>query len=399
MSLNLDKSTWTRVALGEIAAASKEKVDPYDGSVERYVAGEHMDTDDLKIHRWGDVSEVDLGPAFHRRFRLGQVLYGSRRTYLRKVAVADFDGVCANTTFVVETKDSSVLLQEFLPFLMSSEPFHAYAIAESKGSVNPYVNWSDIERYVFDLPHLDEQKRIADLLWAIERHRRALGDLAEALAASSSRWLASALHRGAKDGGWTPRAVTALVTEGPTNGKSAPSNDEERGVPTLSISAIRSGKVLGGSAVKYMDVAPSEVERFVIEAGDFLVVRGNGNKDLTGRGGLADDTLPEGCVYPDLLIRLRFDADVVLPEFAATQWNSAAAHGALIRKAKSTNGIWKINGGDIKSHELVVPPISDQRALIEECRTFDSATGRCAAEAKVLDAIRSSISSDAFGGD
>jgi type I restriction enzyme S subunit len=172
MSLKLDKSTWKRVTLGEVAAASKEKIDPTDGSVERYVAGEHMDTDDLAIHRWGNVGETDLGPAFHRMFRAGQVLYGSRRTYLRKVAVAEFDGVCANTTYVVETKNDGVLLQQFLPFVMTSEAFHAFAIAESKGSVNPYVNWSDIERYEFDLPPLDEQKRITGLLWAVERHRR-----------------------------------------------------------------------------------------------------------------------------------------------------------------------------------------------------------------------------------
>lgn len=174
MSLNLDKSTWKRVRLGHVATASKEKVDPTDGSVDRYVAGEHMASDDLKIHRWGNIGDVDLGPAFHRRFRPGQVLYGSRRTYLRKVAVADFDGVCANTTFVVETRNRKVLLQKFLPFIMTAEPFHSFAIAESKGSVNPYVSWTDIERYEFDLPPLEEQKRLADLLWGAELHREAL---------------------------------------------------------------------------------------------------------------------------------------------------------------------------------------------------------------------------------
>lgn len=64
MSLQLDKSGWKRVSLGEIAAASKERVDPTDGSVDRFVAGEHMDTDDLKIHRWGDPAEIDLIPPF-----------------------------------------------------------------------------------------------------------------------------------------------------------------------------------------------------------------------------------------------------------------------------------------------------------------------------------------------
>mgnify|MGYP000872390766 CR=1 FL=1 len=172
MSLNLDRSAWKRVLLGDVAMASKERVDPTSGDVDRYVAGEHMDTDSLKIHRWGEVGDGYLGPAFHRHFHPGQVLYGSRRTYLRKVAVAEFDGVTANTTFVVETRGTSVLLQEFLPFVMTAEPFHAFAIRESKGSVNPYVNWSDIARYEFDLPPIDEQKRLADLLWAVENERR-----------------------------------------------------------------------------------------------------------------------------------------------------------------------------------------------------------------------------------
>lgn len=190
MSLNLDKTSWKHVALGEVAAASKERIDPESGEVSRYIAGEHMNTDDLKIHRWGKLGDDYLGPAFHRRFRPGQVLYGSRRTYLRKVAVAEFDGVTANTTFVVETKDDSVLLQEFLPFIMTSAPFHSFAIQESKGSVNPYVNWSDIEHFQFDLPSLDEQQRLAGLLWTVERHRRCLTDLALQVTESAATWIA-----------------------------------------------------------------------------------------------------------------------------------------------------------------------------------------------------------------
>ncbi len=199
LGLNLDKSTWTRVRFGDVAQASKEKVDPTLGEIERYVAGEHMDSDDLKIHRWGEVGEGYLGPAFHRRFRQGQVLYGSRRTYLRKVAVAEFEGVCANTTFVVESKDNDVLLQEFLPFVMSSESFHRFAIQESKGSVNPYVNWSDIARYEFSLPPLDEQKRLADLLWSLERHRAGISRTQYVLEMASATRFTDLLKRGEED--------------------------------------------------------------------------------------------------------------------------------------------------------------------------------------------------------
>lgn len=397
MGLNIDKSMWTRVMFGDVAAASRERVDPTSGEVDRFIAGEHMDTDDLKIHRSGELDEVDVGPAFHRRFRPGQVLYGSRRTYLRKVAVAEFDGVCANTTFVVESKNRDVLLQEFLPFIMSSEPFHAFAIQESKGSVNPYVNWSDIARYEFDLPPLDEQKRIADLLWAVEKHSRAHADLAACISTAQSTWLERALAP--QDGSeWARTAVGNLLISGPTNGKSVTANDEGRGVPTLSISAIRHGRVVGGSAVKHIDVNPEAVADFVIEKDDLLIVRGNGNKQMTGRAGLAVGGLPDGCVFPDLLIRLRFKRDKILPEFAAAQWNSRAAHSTLIRNAKSTNGIWKINGKDVKSHALVVPPLSEQLRIMSTLDHFASAAEANTVERSGLASFTRTCLDSIFGG-
>lgn len=394
MTLDLDKRDWERTTLGAVAKASKERVDPQDGTVSRYVAGDHMDTDDLKIHRWGEIGDGYLGPAFHRPFNPGQVLYGSRRTYLRKVAVAAFSGVTANTTFVVETRDPSVLLQEFLPFVMTSELFHAFSIRESKGSVNPYVNWTDIERYEFDLPPIDEQKRIADLLWSFEVHRRALQAIKAALTQTSESRFRGLIG----SEGWPLVAIEDLVLAGPTNGKSASSNDQRRGIPTLSIGAIREGTVLGGKNVKHIDVSPEDFSAFVIQKDDFLIVRGNGNKQLTGRGGLAIGGLPDGCVYPDLLIRLQFDRSKILPEFAALQWNTAATHGRLVRKAKSTNGIWKVNGKDIKSHRLVTPPLATQERIVNQTRVIENATGMADVEAGRLSDFYGRLCADVFGG-
>ncbi|MBI5930369.1 MAG: restriction endonuclease subunit S [Chloroflexi bacterium] len=158
---------WQWVTFGDVAKQLKEDADPESGELERYVAGEHMNTDDLRIRSWGTIGDGYLGPAFHRRFRAGQILYGSRRTYLRKVTVADFDGICANTTFVIEAKPD-VIYPDLLPFIMQSEGFTERSIRNSKGSVNPYINWKDIASYEFYLPPLDEQRRIAEILWAAE---------------------------------------------------------------------------------------------------------------------------------------------------------------------------------------------------------------------------------------
>src|ERR1700686_4849732 len=139
-----------------------------------------METDDLRIRRWGTIGDGYLGPAFHRAFRAGQVLYGSRRTYLRKVAVPDFAGVCANTTFVCAPADER-LAAEFLPFVMQLDAFHAHSISQSKGSVNPYVNWKDLAWFTFRLPSVDAQHRIAALLTEVLAYR----DAVEAAAAAA----------------------------------------------------------------------------------------------------------------------------------------------------------------------------------------------------------------------
>src|SRR5437879_293945 len=125
-----NRKNWTRVRFGDVVKQLKEQIDPVADGVERYVAGEHMETENVHIRQWGIVGDGYLGPAFIRGFRKGQVLYGSRRTYLKKVAVAEWDGVTANTTYVLEA-DETKLLQRLLPWLMLSEKFTRHSVQES----------------------------------------------------------------------------------------------------------------------------------------------------------------------------------------------------------------------------------------------------------------------------
>ena len=80
------------VKFGEVAKQLKESVDRDNNPFERYIEGGHLDSDTLRIERWGTFNDDYVGPAFHRIFRKGSILYGSRRTYLKKIAIADFDG-------------------------------------------------------------------------------------------------------------------------------------------------------------------------------------------------------------------------------------------------------------------------------------------------------------------
>jgi type I restriction enzyme S subunit len=163
----MNKANWNEFSFGEVVTNLKINCNPVAERIEKFVAGEHIETDSLKIKSWGLVGKDYLGPAFHRKFFPNQILYGSRRTYLRKVAVTDFTGVCANTTFVFESKPDK-LLNELLPFIIQSHGFTNHSVGNSKGSTNPFVNYKDLARYRLFLPPLKEQSKVLSVFQSIE---------------------------------------------------------------------------------------------------------------------------------------------------------------------------------------------------------------------------------------
>ena len=165
--LQIDKSQWIPTKFGDVAIQQKGKVDRDNTDLTRYVQGGHMNSEDLHLRSWGELEDEYLGPAFIRRFDEGDILYGSRRTYLRKVVIAPFSGITSNTTFVIRANEKNID-KRLLPFIMMSEGFTENSVRNSKGSVNPYINWKDIAKYEFLLPPKDQQAHLAKLLWAMD---------------------------------------------------------------------------------------------------------------------------------------------------------------------------------------------------------------------------------------
>jgi len=155
------KTGWTRVAFGDVVQLVRERTsDPEGDGFERYVGLEHIEPGDLRIRRWGHVAN---GTTFTNVFRAGQVLFGKRRAYQRKVAVADFDGICSGDIYVFEPKGDG-LLPELLPFICQSDRFFDHAVGTSAGSLSPRTNWDSLARFEFALPPLVEQSRLSNAL-------------------------------------------------------------------------------------------------------------------------------------------------------------------------------------------------------------------------------------------
>ena len=155
-----------RIRFDDVVKRANTKEDRFHTSRLYYVGGEHIDSEDPVVHNRGLIAGSTIGPMFYFGFKKGQILFVSRNPHLRKCAQVDFNGICSEKTFVLETKDENVLLQKYLVWVMQTNDFWDYCEENKSGSINFFINWSTLADYEFDLPDIEEQKRIADLLWA-----------------------------------------------------------------------------------------------------------------------------------------------------------------------------------------------------------------------------------------
>lgn len=176
--ITIDKTGWKKYRFDEVCRQVNEATkDPAAEGLDHVIGLEHIEPNNLHITQW-DTLEKET--TFTRKFKKGQVLFGRRRAYQRKVAYAEFDGICSGDILVFEAIEK-VMLPELLPFVIQSEGFFQKALETSAGSLSPRTKFKELADYEFLLPPKPEQKRIASLLWAademIEKEKRELEKL------------------------------------------------------------------------------------------------------------------------------------------------------------------------------------------------------------------------------
>ncbi len=152
----------SKVLLGDVAVEHKETC---KGSKDGYpiVGLEHLVPEEITLTAWDEGSEN----TFTKMFRKGNVLFGRRRAYLKKAAVAPFDGICSGDITVIEAKPDHIL-PELLPFIIQNDALFDFAVGKSAGSLSPRVKWEHLKNFEFELPDMDKQKELAALLWAMD---------------------------------------------------------------------------------------------------------------------------------------------------------------------------------------------------------------------------------------
>ncbi len=349
--------------------------------------------------------------------RQGEIVYSKIRPALRKAALAPCDGLCSADMYPVAPRGHADA--GFLLFEMLSEGFSRYSLLESDRVAMPKINREALGECPFVFPDLPHQKAVAaflgrkteaidSLIQKKERQIELLREKRQALITqavtkgldpkvpmkdSGVEWL------GEIPGHWTVSKLSRLLTESPRNGISPPVGGGS--VPSFSIAAMRDGTLNIADNIKYVALDEKAARPYRVRKGDVFVMRGSGSIELAASAGLVREEPPNGCTYPDTLIRLRLGPNL-RHAFAVAVLNSPPVRAQLETSMRTAAGIWKISGDRLSAIQVPVPPVSDQlgvEAAIGAASNWDRAvTARVKEEVDRLREYRQALISAAVTG-
>ncbi len=377
------KSGWRSVNFGDVVQVSKARSqDPQADGIERYVGLEHLEPGDLRIRTWGNVAD---GVTFTSVFQPGQVLFGKRRAYQRKVALANFSGVCSGDIYVLETKDSKVLLPELLPFICQTDAFFDHAVGTSAGSLSPRTNWTSLADFQFSLPPLPEQRELLSRMKAQNETLHAIEDALRTLSVARRSALTDAFRpdRGSVDrypSHWQIKRVgdAGDVQLGQKRQPSVHDGDNVR--PYLRVANVFDGYI-DFSDLMTMHFAERDLAKYELIAGDILLNEGQ-SRELVGRSAIFEHG-PKGICFQMTLLRFRCRGDL-LPRFAHAFFQHCLYTGQFAARCLKTTSIAHLSAAGLAEMRMPIPPIREQLMLVEILTQLDLARSKLLDRSELL---------------
>lgn len=353
------KPDWTKVKFGEVVRLCKDRSsDPEADGIERYVGLEHLEPEDLRIRSWGLVAE---GTTFTSRFKPGQVLFGKRRAYQRKVAVAEFKGVCSGDIYIFESADPKHLLPELLPFICQTDRFFEYAVGTSAGSLSPRTNWKSLQNFDLLLPPLKDQKEILTAVLSFEESLENLHYLIQSscqlLESSSKKVFGEILN----DPSIPKKKLEELLEIPVSNGIFRKKETFGSGMPLVNVTDIYEAFKVSINALDRVPVSPNEYERYSAKANDVIFNRSSLVLSGIGHACLIPE-ITEKAVFECHLMRARPDKNIMLGEFLTRYSLSVFGRQHFLSRAQTTT-MTTISQPDLNCLIVPLPKLTTQNEI------------------------------------
>lgn len=360
-----DRSKWKRVRFGDVVENLNEtERDPAGAGIERFIAMEHLEPGSLHIREWGNVAD---GTTFNRRCRPGQVLFGKRRAYQRKVAVAEFDAVVSGDIYVFAPKGDR-LLSELVPFLCISDRFFSFAVETSSGSLSPRTNWSSLANFEFDLPPLTQQRRIAEMLWTADASQLAQNKVKGAVQAFFETTVEHVCY--ANGTTMVLADVLSYASDGPFGSKLKTEHYSDSGARVIRLQNIGDGRFDDADRAYIPDEYFVALQRYHVQAGDVIVAGLGDETHIVGRAALIPESLGPAINKADCFC-LRAKPNILSNAYLRYFLNSGSGSSQVKARAQGTTRT-RVNVGNLKSIEISVPSRTEQDRIVETLQQIEA---------------------------
>ena len=333
----------------KIAFNSTAKKTPTESDKEHYIGLEHIDSECLEITRWGS----DVAPIGEKLImKKGDVLFGKRRAYQRKLAIAPFDGIFSAHGMVLRPNEE-VVDKNYFPFFMSSDLFMERAVQISVGGLSPTINWKDLREQEFSLPSLAEQKVLSDKLWAAYRLKESYKKLLTATEEMvKSQFIEMFGNQDVNDRSWNESIVKDefTLTMGKTPARNNPAFWQSGTNKWISISDMaRYGRYTEDTQESITDIAVAESGIKIVPKGTIIM----SFKLSIGRTAVTSED-----IYTNEAIMAFRDVDGT--KFNMTFLQFLIANKNWLLNAKQAVKGQTLNKESIGNARIIVPPIGLQ---------------------------------------
>ena len=339
-----------RYKFEEIAVNSTAKKKPTHEDKDTYLGLEHIDSGCLHISRFG----TEVAPIGEKLLmKKGDVLFGKRRAYQKKVAIAPFDGIFSAHGMVLRPRED-VITQEFFPLFISSDYFLDAAISISVGSLSPTINWGALKELEFDLPDIATQGKLARLLWAAIETKNAyrhLIFLTDSIVKSQFIEMLSAANLTDDD----YVALETICNRPPQNGIYKKDIGEHPNAKIAKMKQLFTDKpICAESNLDGIFLTEKELASFQLTSNDLVFGRRSLVEEGAGKCSLVGN-IAGAFVFESSLLRITLDIRKALPIWIYYWFNSDEGKAA-IKRIRNVVTIAGIKGSDLR--KVRVPIVS-----------------------------------------
>ena len=346
----------------QIAINSTEKKKPVEEDRFTYLGLEHLDSGTLKVTRFGsEVAPIGEKLVMHK----GDVLFGKRRAYQKKVAIAPFDGIFSAHGMVLRPKED-VIDKDFFPLFISSDYFLDAAIKISVGSLSPTINWRDLKKLEFELPDMDTQRKLAEVLWSIndtmEAYKRLISATDELV---KSQFMEQFGDPVTNTQGREVRPFKDFMLDIRYGTSQPPTFSEFGEVKFIRATNIKAGRITENDMLRISADEATKIEKCRLNGNEIIIVRSGAN---TGDTCVVTDEYRDQYAGYDIIITLNLEIanPVFFNELMNTHYMQAIIKPLTVRAAQP-----HINSEQVQNLPMLVVPLPEQEQFASFVRQSD----------------------------